>query len=215
LDAVLDAEMGDDFDDEEEDDDEEEHCDEDEVDSDNEDDDDDQCPAFATFLHHELADQNVDIDSDCDGDTDDHAMIKRTNDGKKRKLDDESDPVLGTTVIDKGRPQSFSKVDTSLSEEELKRIFPDFWKVRQHIRTVTLKEGEMLFIPTGWFHEVLSEGEQGHIAFNYWFHPPDTNAFHQPYTSDFWKRNFESRKVQKSVSLTSSSSSMGIKRSRK
>ena len=39
-----------------------------------------------------------------------------------------------------------------------------------------LKAGEMLYMPCGWFHEVRSYGnskEVGHLALNYWFHPPD------------------------------------------
>ena len=39
-----------------------------------------------------------------------------------------------------------------------------------------LKAGEMLYMPCGWFHEVRSYSnskEGGHLALNYWFHPPD------------------------------------------
>ena len=39
-----------------------------------------------------------------------------------------------------------------------------------------LHAGEMLYLPCGWFHEVRSYGnskEGGHLALNYWFHPPD------------------------------------------
>ena len=39
-----------------------------------------------------------------------------------------------------------------------------------------LKAGEQLYLPCGWFHEVRSYGEcaeGGHLALNYWFHPPD------------------------------------------
>lgn len=50
--------------------------------------------------------------------------------------------------------------------------------------------GDMLYLPAGWFHEVTSFGELetgGHLAFNYWFHPPDNldpseAGFQQPYT---------------------------------
>ena len=39
-----------------------------------------------------------------------------------------------------------------------------------------LEAGQMLYLPCGWFHEVRSYGssqEGGHLALNYWFHPPD------------------------------------------
>jgi len=36
----------------------------------------------------------------------------------------------------------------------------------------------------------------GHLALNYWFHPPDTdgklnNGFETPYKSDLWERDFK------------------------
>ena len=39
-----------------------------------------------------------------------------------------------------------------------------------------LQAGQMLYLPCGWFHEVRSYGNSkdgGHLALNYWFHPPD------------------------------------------
>ena len=52
-----------------------------------------------------------------------------------------------------------------------------------------LKAGEQLYLPCGWFHEVRSYGdsaEGGHLALNYWFHPPDNldpsvKAMQSPY----------------------------------
>ncbi len=65
----------------------------------------------------------------------------------------------------------------------------------------------------GWFHEVLSCGYDDnndddssnnvtdppnlHMAFNYWFHPPDVDgnvSFQHPYQSRFWEIDWESRK---------------------
>ena len=48
--------------------------------------------------------------------------------------------------------------------------------------------------PPGWFHEVTSYGSiesSGHMAFNYWFHPPDNPdpspaGCSAPYTSAYW-----------------------------
>ena len=82
-----------------------------------------------------------------------------------------------------------------------------------------VKSGEMLYLPAGWFHEVTSystnvnanmmdgtSGDNnndddnfgGHMAFNYWFHPPDNlfdseeNGFASPYKSKFWAQDFQS-----------------------
>ena len=64
---------------------------------------------------------------------------------------------------------------------------------------ITLTAGEMLYIPCGWFHEVRSLGppaEGGHLALNYWFHPPDGDSFHRPYTSDFWRADMKARVLE-------------------
>lgn len=60
---------------------------------------------------------------------------------------------------------------------------------------VDLVAGEMLFLPCGWFHEVtsLSTGQEGHLAFNYWFWPPDGSSPERPYTSKFWEADFTAR----------------------
>ena len=67
---------------------------------------------------------------------------------------------------------------------------------------VTLNAGDMLYLPAGWFHEVLSETTmdkkgQGHMAFNYWFHPPDGEIFDAPYKSDFWSKDWNKQHKNK------------------
>ena len=60
---------------------------------------------------------------------------------------------------------------------------------------VNLSEGDMLYLPAGWFHEVFSSGGV-HMAFNYWMHPPDTDQpFENPYKSEFWPRDWAARKL--------------------
>lgn len=49
-------------------------------------------------------------------------------------------------------PSNFSKVDTTLPISELKERFPMF--LEAETCTVDIKEGQMLFLPAGWFHEV-------------------------------------------------------------
>ena len=54
--------------------------------------------------------------------------------------------------------------------------------------------GQMLYLPAGWFHCVTSQSTPGgssHLAFNYWFHPPDNldpglQGFERPYISTYW-----------------------------
>ena len=41
--------------------------------------------------------------------------------------------------------------------------------------------------------EKTKEVEGAHMAFNYWFHPPDTTNFEAPYSSDFWEWEWAQR----------------------
>jgi hypothetical protein len=74
-----------------------------------------------------------------------------------------------------------------------RRDVPDSEGYRECI--ITLKAGEMLYLPAGWFHCVTSfststqqeddstKSGQVHMALNYWYHPPDQlTDFEKPYT---------------------------------
>ena len=58
-----------------------------------------------------------------------------------------------------------------------------------------LRAGEMLFLPAGWWHEVVSlndEGGASHLAVNYWFHPPSAGGTAlKPYADGFWQHVFD------------------------
>ena len=64
----------------------------------------------------------------------------------------------------------------------------------------------MLYLPTGWWHEVTSlatdeSGPAQHVAVNYWFHPPDNpdpsaKGFGRPYR---WVRGLAARMVAETV----------------
>jgi ribosomal protein L16 Arg81 hydroxylase len=90
-----------------------------------------------------------------------------------------------------------SRVDTALSSKELAEKFPKYLEAKQRGAelSVTLNAGEMLYLPAGWFHEVRSVGAppEGHMAVNFWFHPPDSDRFDAPYADDFWKKDWELR----------------------
>jgi hypothetical protein len=98
-------------------------------------------------------------------------------------------------------PPHFSRVDTQRPGD-----FPLF--AAAQCVTADVAAGELLFLPAGWFHEVTSFSAAAdaadaagagasadasaatHLAVNYWFHPPDTDSFEAPYSSDLWARDF-------------------------
>ncbi|KAK9814629.1 hypothetical protein WJX72_009022 [[Myrmecia] bisecta] len=89
-----------------------------------------------------------------------------------------------------GEPPSFSRIDLALPDAQLRAKFPLF-PGKAAALECEVRAGQMLYLPAGWFHEVTSFGgsQGGHLAFNYWFHPPDNlkpEGFWKPYTTDFW-----------------------------
>ena len=69
-----------------------------------------------------------------------------------------------------GPPRNFSR----LGEGDEEGV-----KAKCMAMQVTLSAGQMLYLPCGWFHNVKSRSGAGpqeapyHLAFNYWFYPPD------------------------------------------
>ncbi|KAL7470514.1 hypothetical protein ACHAXS_010768 [Conticribra weissflogii] len=109
--------------------------------------------------------------------------------------DDHSSRVVDKTVK---YPNNFSKVDHTLLDDpvELERQYPKMSGAKAAFAIVN--EGECLYLPASWFHEVTSYGgdttTEGHIALNYWFHPPDAeNDFENPYSSEFWPNDYRER----------------------
>ncbi|GLE03034.1 hypothetical protein PINS_up011913 [Pythium insidiosum] len=99
-------------------------------------------------------------------------------------------------------PVNFSRVDTSMlsdpeQRERLREQFPGFFHAKAAFCDIHV--GEMLFLPASWFHEVESFGSaDGHLALNYWYHPPDQlDRFENPYSSPFWPRDWEARMTKK------------------
>ncbi|EPY52120.1 Jmj4 protein [Schizosaccharomyces cryophilus OY26] len=76
---------------------------------------------------------------------------------------------------------------------------------KTHPLVVDLEPGDMFYLPASWFHEVTSSSAEGessiHVAFNYWFHPPDNlHNFDHPYEDrDLWKakRSMVSKAIQR------------------
>ncbi|XP_049849957.1 uncharacterized protein LOC126320545 [Schistocerca gregaria] len=73
-------------------------------------------------------------------------------------------------------------------------------------RVLELHQGDALYLPAGWFHEVTSCGthdssDHVHLAVNYWLYPPTTTAtFESPYQDDLcrqvWTRKLQSARAR-------------------
>lgn len=80
------------------------------------------------------------------------------------------------------RPDSFSIIDPTQSRRLLLRDHEDFYSAKEC--SVEIKAGEALYLPASWFHCVSSSSKSDscHLAFNYWYFPPDdVMNFHRPY----------------------------------
>jgi hypothetical protein len=134
---------------------------EDAADDDNDDDKNFDDDDFADFDGVDDYDELNESDDNVDDEDENHVHVDEeplfTRDGQK-------------ITKDKSDPDSFSKVDYANMKD-----FPLFkGAVRME---VTVKAGEALYLPCGWFHDVSSaESGDGHVAFNYWFHPPPMSA---------------------------------------
>ena len=110
----------------------------------------------------------------------------------------------GPRTVDKTvkNPDNFSGVPVDLldDEEKLKEAFPKM--LEANAAFCEIEAGSMLYLPASWFHEVTSfaaanaEGDgssSGHLAMNYWFHPPDGSSFDAPYSTEFWQNDYRDR----------------------
>jgi len=99
--------------------------------------------------------------SDFDG-VDDYDELNQTPESSEGDSGEDTKP----TDEDKEDPPSFSRVDYERLDE-----FPLFKTAT--VMEFTIKAGDALYLPAGWFHDVSSRDVgEGHVAFNYWFHPP-------------------------------------------
>ncbi|KAJ3279849.1 hypothetical protein HDU76_009374 [Blyttiomyces sp. JEL0837] len=128
-------------------------------------------------------------------DEDDEDEDEQENDDDDDDEDDEDDGEDDGYLIP-DEPASFSVVDTeTLHSDEI----PEEFSLLEHATKITfnVKKGEMLYLPASWFHEVRSypdvEGKKPglHMAFNYWFHPPTTDDFDEPYEDNYWEEKFQ------------------------
>lgn len=89
-------------------------------------------------------------------------------------------------------------VEALRNESVAKKEFPNILKATSRTE-VWVEAGQMLYLPAGWFHEVTSfstgesEDSSTHIALNFWFHPPTTQEFEQPYEDGYWEHWWKGR----------------------
>jgi hypothetical protein len=106
--------------------------------------------------------------------------------------------ILAADPQEHSAPKNFSCIKMDMPTDEIRAKFPHLEQLKStRMMTCTLRAGQMLYLPCGWFHEVLSEGEAQprHMALNYWFHPPDTTEFDKPYAHDFWAQDWVVREA--------------------
>eukprot|EP01127_Copromyxa_protea_P019879 TRINITY_DN6540_c0_g1_i2.p1 TRINITY_DN6540_c0_g1~~TRINITY_DN6540_c0_g1_i2.p1 ORF type:complete len:573 (+),score=174.60 TRINITY_DN6540_c0_g1_i2:630-2348(+) len=121
---------------------------------------------------------------------------KSANDSKKGKASDKEkkqDPghfsSLNLVQVRKNVSSESLTPKNLKKDKTLVKNYPE--AVKAVFSTFTISEGEMLYLPASWFHEVVSLGQEKdntHIALNYWAHPPDTESSEAPYSTDFWQR---------------------------
>jgi hypothetical protein len=189
MEDILDAETGSNVDDDDDDDDEEE-----EFHIENAKEGDADWAALNISDDEELMDNN-NINNDDDD-----------NNDSFRRDDDDDDDDDSCRIVDKTvkNPNNFSLVDQSIldNNERLKQDYPKFLEAKSAF--CECRSGDILYLPASWFHEVKSfssdgnnnnnNNNKGHMALNYWFHPPDANNnFEQPYSTDFWPNDFKNR----------------------
>ena len=204
MEAILDAETGGGSDEDEEDDDdnvEEEFC----LETATEEDGQKIKMDWISSVNNSTDDEEDDDDTDGSGDTE-----------PTDECDNSSSIYGRRRIVDKTikNPNNFSLIDPSVldDEENLRSNFPKILNAKAAFCECSV--GDILYLPASWFHEVTSSSSsrddernnsnasgivssnipKGHIAFNYWFHPPDAeNDFENPYTTSFWSNDFKDR----------------------
>ncbi|KAI3404892.2 hypothetical protein KGF56_002308 [Candida oxycetoniae] len=145
---------------------------------------------------------------------DDGAIVADVSRWKGEEVDNEEDQeIISSSSTNVVEPPSFSKVPPALlhlesmdteTKEHVKvfaeKYFPGILQLNK--MEVWLEEGQMLYLPAGWFHEVSSFNggrEDVHIAVNYWFVPPNAKTFSNPYKDEYWREDW--KLIEEAISL--------------
>ncbi|KAL8432594.1 hypothetical protein Efla_002826 [Eimeria flavescens] len=154
-------------------------------------------------LEEELNQTEAELDRCLDAALDAAAMDEEEADDEASLLSEDISFAEGRLVHEGAFPDHFCLVGT-------KRASTASWEgpltadnVLERFWSVWLEEGDVLYLPAGWFHEVVSysprrkQGIAGsdassvnanvHLAFNIWLHPPGwQGSFDEPYPDQFW-----------------------------
>ena len=147
-------------------------------------------------------DDDNDNHNDEDGDDEDD---KGEDEGDDGRLDQDDADKFGnvyaraTATGDADVPKNFCACGSvELLAKDLSTSVGD---IAERIRVCEVRAGEMLYLPAGWYHEVISfngEKEEGgasyHMAINYWLHPPCTGPQYtraMPYPDNFWAERLQ------------------------
>lgn len=124
-------------------------------------------------------------------------------------IDDSDHKIENKDENEKMDPPSFCKIppvflhldevknneDKALLEKYCDEKYPQFSLVKSSAVQATLSDGDLLYLPAGWFHEVTSFGDVEnsniHTAINYWFVPPDGSSIEKPYTDFSYRIEFD------------------------
>lgn len=121
--------------------------------------------------------------------------IKKQLDSRDIKAGEQDPPSFSTvppTVV------HLEDIKNKKIKEKIAAAAEKLWPLflSAHRITVDLKPGEMLYLPTGWFHEVTSYGNDDkndknvHVAANYWFIPPTGDSRNNVYLDDYWTSDY-------------------------
>ncbi|KAI0920164.1 hypothetical protein AcV5_009977 [Taiwanofungus camphoratus] len=173
------------------------------VSSDSENDEDESSAQDEGSLMEDLTDGHDDYDAligDLEESDADHDAAGLSGSSKRKHADSmnsEDDDQLPVK-----EPDSFSRIPTAYLHRQLDlpttAAMPpssgDFVTLAKATPpyVVELSAGEMLYLPASWWHEVTSSSPSNssqeqedssavHMAFNYWFYPPDADKFEAPY----------------------------------
>ena len=160
----------------------------------------------------------------------------KSDDGEEDDEDDDEPDEAGQGAlqddeqIEPSEPPSFSRIPTALVHQHLglpttavapssvtKDDFPNLQKTPAPF-VVHLDAGEMLYLPASWWHEVTSSSsaddpEPIHMAFNYWFYPPNKfDDFEQPYEDTLVWEYFRSKSRAEANETEESTPTLNSKR---
>lgn len=99
-----------------------------------------------------------------------------------------------------------NEIEDEATRHAMDKVIDKKWPLfkKANRMTVDLKPGEMLYLPTGWFHEVTSYGNENkkvaskekanniHVAVNYWFIPPNGSKMDNVYSNPdrYWPNDY-------------------------